>query len=63
MAYEPKDYSSAPEGGNSHYNGVSSWYGEHAMKQYGQIPKYCEPGMCGDEMKGAKRNSQVGPKV
>lgn len=60
---EVKDYSDAPEHGNSHYNGVPSWYGKHAMEQYKMQPKYCEPGMAGDKMEGEKRNVQVGPKI
>lgn len=63
MNEDVKDYSDVAEGGNSHYNGVKSWYGEHAMSQYKKQPKYCEPGPAGDEMRGEKRNMQVGPKI
>lgn len=58
---EVKDYTEAKK--DSHYNGVGSWYGKHVNKQASQQPKYCEPGMPGDDMKGAHRNTQVGPKI
>lgn len=61
--YDVEDYSSEPEHGNSHYNGVPSWYGKHAMEQYRMQPKYCEPGLAGDAMEGEKRNTQIGPKI
>lgn len=56
-----KDYSDAPEKGNSHYNGVPSMYGKMAMEQLRAQPKYCEPGLAGGGMKGAHRNTQKGP--
>ncbi len=58
---EVHDYTEAKE--DTHYNGVGSWYGKHVNKQASQQPKYCEPGPVGDEMKGPKRNTQVGPEI
>lgn len=56
-----KDYSDAPEGGNSHYNGVPSMYGRLANEQYRQQPNYCEPGKAGGGLEGEHRNTQKGP--
>jgi hypothetical protein len=56
-----KDYSDAPEGGNSHYNGVPSMHGKMVMEQMKQQPTYCEPGKAGGGMEGEKRNTQPGP--
>ena len=56
-----KDYSSEPEGGNSHYNGVPSMHGKNVMNQMRQQPNYCDPGKADGEMKGEKRNTQKGP--
>jgi hypothetical protein len=57
-----KDYTTADgEEGDSHYNGVPSAYGKRVEMQNKMQPKYCEPGEAGDEMKGEKRNTQVGP--
>ena len=56
-----KDYSSVPEGGNSHYNGVTSMHGKNTTEQYRQIPKYSEPGKAGGGLEGAHRNTQKGP--
>ena len=63
MKYDVEDYSDAPEHGNSHYNGVPSWYGKHAMSQLKAQPKYCEPGLTDTGMQGEKRNTQIGPKI
>jgi hypothetical protein len=57
-----KDYTSADgDEGNTHYNGVDSAYGKSVDKQNKMQPKYCEPGMAGDDMKGEKSNVQAGP--
>ena len=56
-----KDYSEAPEGGNSHYNGVPSWNGKCVMEQMKAQPKYCWPGDAGGPLQGPHRNEQKGP--
>ncbi len=57
-----KDYTSDDAAmGNTHYNGVPSWYGDHVAKEQSMQPKYCEPGSPGDAMQGEKRNVQAGP--
>jgi hypothetical protein len=62
MRDEVKDYTSANgDEGNTHYNGVPSWYGKHVEMENKMQPKYCEPGMAGDEMRGEKTNEQAGP--
>lgn len=55
-----KDYTTEPEGGNSHYNGVPSFYGKLVNEQNKQQPKYCWPGEVGGGLQGAKRNEQKG---
>ena len=57
-----KDYTSSDaETGNTHYNGVPSAYGKSVDSQNKMQPKYCEPGLPGDAMKGEKSNAQKGP--
>lgn len=56
---EVKDYSEAKQ--DTHYRGVSSMYGRLVNEQNRMQPKYCEPGMPGEGMKGEKRNTQKGP--
>ena len=59
---EVKDYTSdSASEGNTHYNGVSSWYGKHVEAETRMQPKYCEPGAPGDAMRAAHRNEQAGP--
>lgn len=59
---EIKDYtSSETDEGNTHYNGVSSFYGRIVEEQNREQPQYCEPGTAGGEMRGEKRNEQAGP--
>lgn len=54
-----KDYTEKKE--YSHYNGVESMYGKIVNEQCREQPRYCEPGMPGEGMKGEKRNTQKGP--
>ena len=56
-----KDYTENPEGPNSHYNGVPSWYGKIVAKQMAEQPQYCEPGEAGGGLQGEHRNVQQGP--
>lgn len=56
-----KDYSEGSK--DSHFRGVKSMYGDNVNQQMREQPKYCEPGEAGEGMKGAKRNTQIGPKI
>ena len=47
--------------GNTHYNGVPSWFGDHVYEECKMQPKYCEPGAAGGSLRGEKRNEQAGP--
>lgn len=59
---EVKDYTSDDvSSGNTHYNGSPSAYGRRVEQQNQMQPKYCGPGEAGGELRGAKRNEQVGP--
>ena len=49
-----KDYSEGKE--DTHFNGVSSWYGRLVNQQNKQQPRYCEPGEAGGPMEGEHRN-------
>lgn len=56
---EVKDYSEKKQ--DTHFNGVPSMYGKLVNEQNRMQPKYCEPGMPGEGMKGEHRNVQKGP--
>lgn len=56
-----KDYTEGPEGPNSHYDGVPSWYGKIVAEQMRQQPKYCMPGEAGGGLEGEHSNTQLGP--
>lgn len=56
-----KDYSEGSK--DTHFRGVQSFYGDIVNQQVKQQPKYCEPGNVDEGMKGAHRNTQVGPKI
>jgi len=59
---EVKDYTSEEKAeGNTHYNGVPSFYGKIVDEQNKMQPNYCEPGPAGGGMQGAKSNEQKGP--
>ncbi len=59
---EVKDYTSGEKDeGNTHYNGVPSFYGKIVAEQNSMQPQYCEPGPAGGDMQGAKSNVQSGP--
>jgi hypothetical protein len=62
MSMEIEDYTSDESAeGNTHYNGVPSFYGKIVESQNKMQPNYCEPGAAGGEMHGEKRNEQAGP--
>jgi len=62
MMMDIKDYTTSDgDMENTHYNGVSSWYGRRVEEQNRMQPQYCEPGDPGGEMEGEKRNEQAGP--
>lgn len=47
--------------GDTHYNGVPSWFGRHVEMENREQPRYCEPGEAGGALRGEKRNVQSGP--